>query len=89
MTADALTALGREALLLIAMASLPPLLASLAAGLLMGLFQAATQIQESTLASVPKLVAAGLALAGAGPWIASQLARFTVQLLALIPEVRL
>ena len=86
---DALTALGREALLLVALASLPPLLASLCAGLVVGVLQAATQVQEGSVSSVAKLAAAGLALAGAGPWIAAQLARFTARLLALLPEVQL
>ena len=47
----------------------------------MSLFQATTQIQESTLSVVPKLCAAVLALVIAGPWIGGQLTRFTTQLL--------
>jgi flagellar biosynthetic protein FliQ len=82
-----LWSLAREALLLVVLASLPPLAASLAVGLLVALAQAVTQVQESTLTVVPKLGAALVALAFAGPWIASMLGRFTSRLLLLLPEV--
>lgn len=85
MSSDLLLALGREALTLMVLASLPPVGASLAVGFLMGVFQATTSIQESTLSVVPKLVAAVLALAAAGPWIAQQLVRFTAQVLLSLP----
>ncbi|MCI0572157.1 MAG: flagellar type III secretion system protein FliQ [Myxococcaceae bacterium] len=87
MTEDTLLALGREALLLMVTASLPPILASLVAGLLMGLLQATTQIQESTLSVVPKLCAAVLALVVCGPWIGAQVTRFTQQLLLALAQV--
>ncbi len=87
MTQDVLLSLGREALLLMVLASLPPIGASLVVGFLMSLFQATTQLQESTLSVVPKLCAAVLALVLAGPWIASQLTNFTHQLLLIIAEV--
>ena len=87
MTQDVLLSLGREALLLMVLASLPPIGASLVVGFLMSLFQATTQLQESTLSVVPKLCAAVLALVLAGPWIAAQLTSFTHQLLLIIAEV--
>ena len=87
MTQDMLLTLGREALLLMVLASLPPVAASLVVGFLSSLFQATTQIQESTLSVVPKLAAAVGALVLAGPWIAGQLVRFTHQLLLAIAEV--
>ena len=87
MTQDVLLSLGREALLLMVLASLPPVGASLVVGFLMSLFQATTQLQESTLTVVPKLCAAVLALALAGPWIASELSRFAHQVLVVIAEV--
>jgi flagellar biosynthetic protein FliQ len=89
MTQDVLLTLGREALLLMVLASLPPIGASLLVGFAMSLFQATTQLQESTLSVVPKLCAAVLALVLTGPWIAGQLMRFTHQLLSLIAEVAL
>jgi flagellar biosynthesis protein FliQ len=69
-------ALGREALLLVLLVSAPPLLAALAAGLLTGVLQAATQVQEPALGVVPRLAAALAALGVAGPWIAARLVRF-------------
>ncbi len=87
MSEQMLLALSREALILMVLASLPPIGASLVVGFLMSLFQATTQIQETTLSVVPKLCAAVLALVLAGPWIAAQLARFTTQLLHALPAV--
>ena len=89
MTQDVLLVLGREALLLMVLASLPPIGASLVVGFLMSLFQATTQLQENTLSVVPKLCAAVLALVLAGPWISGQLTRFTHRLLMAIAEVAL
>jgi len=58
----ALLSIGREALLLMVVASAPPLLSSLVAGALFSALQAITSIQESTLSVVPKLMAAILSL---------------------------
>lgn len=82
-----LIGLGREALYLMVLVSLPPVGASLVVGFLMSVFQATTQLQENTLSVVPKLFAAALALVLAGPWIAAQLARFAIQVLKMIPSV--
>lgn len=87
MTQELLVALAREALLLMVLASLPPIGASLIIGFGMSVFQATTQIQESTLSVVPKLCAAVLALVIAAPWIGSQLGRFAAQLFAVLPQV--
>jgi flagellar biosynthesis protein FliQ len=87
MTQQMLLAVSREALWLMVLASLPPIGASLLVGFLAGLFQAATQIQESTLSIVPRLCAAVLALVITGPWIAQQLVRFTGQLLLALGTV--
>lgn len=87
MDTTSLVGLGREALLLMVLASAPPLLASLVVGFVMSLLQATTQIQESTLSVVPKLCAAVLALVLAGPWIGAQLSRFATELLLALPGV--
>lgn len=87
MAQDALLMLAREALLLMVLASLPPVAASLVMGLLVGVFQATTQLQDATLSVVPKLAAAVAALVVAGPWIAAQLARFTQHAFALVAQV--
>jgi flagellar biosynthetic protein FliQ len=85
---ELLMSLGREALLLMVLASLPPVLASLVTGVTMGLLQAATQVQEPTLSVVPRLCASVLALAVAFPWIGAQLLRFTAALLQTVGTVR-
>ncbi|MFN0063406.1 MAG: flagellar biosynthetic protein FliQ [Myxococcaceae bacterium] len=85
---DALLTLGKEALLLMLLGSLPAIMASLIAGFLSSLFQATTQIQDSTLSVVPKLAAAAVSLLLAGPWMARQLSRFAAQLLISIPWVQ-
>ena len=77
----------REALLLVVLLSLPPLLASLAVGLLTGLLQAMTQIQEQTLSYVPRMIAVFAALLIAGPWIMDQATRFARTLLAAVPAL--
>ncbi len=87
MTHEMMLAVGREALLLMVLASLPPVAASLVVGFFMSLLQATTQIQDGTLSVVPKLCAAVLALVIAAPWIGQQLSRFASQLLLALPGV--
>lgn len=74
---DFILQIAREGLLLVLIASAPPLLASMGVGLVVAVLQATTQIQEQTLTFVPKLVAVFLSLMIAGPWIGAQLLRFT------------
>ena len=88
MSTEALLAVGREALVLMVLASLPPVLAGLVAGLGMGVLQAVTQVQEPTLSVVSRLCAALLAFAVAFPWIGGQLLRFTSALLQAVGSVR-
>jgi flagellar biosynthesis protein FliQ len=78
----------REGLLLVLLLSAPPLLASMAVGLVVGVVQAATQIQDQALAFVPKLVVVLVVLAVTGPALGAQLVRFTTALLVAIPAVR-
>ena len=87
MSTELLLALGREALVLMVLASLPPVLASLVAGVTMGLLMAATQVQEPTLSVVPRLCAALLALGVAFPWIGAQLVRFTAAMFQAVEGV--
>jgi flagellar biosynthesis protein FliQ len=77
--------LGRQALELTVLVAGPLLLATLLAGLVVGVFQAATQINEMTLSFVPKLVAIFLALALAGSWMLGLLTDFTRRLYEAIP----
>lgn len=82
-----LLTLAKEALLLMVLASLPPIAASLVTGVVMSIFQATTQIQESTLSVVPRLAAAVLALVLFGPWIGGQLTAFATKVLWALPGV--
>ena len=75
--------LGREALLLALLLSAPPLLAALLVGLVTGLFQAATQLQEHAIGAVPRIAAVIASLLVTGPWIGARLARFAAEVLAL------
>lgn len=63
----------------------PILLAAVAVGVLMGLLQSVTQIQEQTLSFVPKFAAVGLVLAITGNWMLQEMVTFTTQLLDRIP----
>ena len=87
MDAETVIRIGQEALLLTLLVSAPPVLAAMAIGLLVSLFQAATQIQEQTLAIVPKIIAVYLVLVVFGLWILRQTVSFALQLLQGIGEV--
>lgn len=79
--------LAREALLMALVLSAPPLGAALVVGLLTGVAQAATQVQEPALGVVPRLAAVLGALAISGPWIGARLARFAGECLLLIARI--
>lgn len=87
MNADTVIELGRQSINLTVMLSAPLLLSALAAGLLIGMFQAATQIQDMTLSFIPKLVVLVVVLAAAGPWMLSSLVDYTRQLFDMIPTL--
>ena len=78
--------LGREAIMLTLLIGSPVLVAGMAVGLLIGLAQALTQIQEQTVAFVPKLVAMVFVLALTMPWLIEQLTEYTTTLIEQIPE---
>jgi flagellar biosynthesis protein FliQ len=83
----ALVSLGREAVTVVLLVSAPPLLAALAVGLVTGVLQAATQVQEQTLGVVPRLAAVFVALGVAAPWIGARVARFAVSCVDLLPRI--
>ena len=87
MDPDAVLHIGREALLLVLVLSAAPVLAAMAVGLLISLFQAATQIQEQTLTFVPKIIATFAVLAIAGMWMLQQLTHFANSLFDSIPLI--
>lgn len=87
MTPESVLDIARQALHLTMLLSGPLLLSALAVGLLIGVFQAATQIQEMTLSFIPKLIALVFALLLAGPWMLHVLVDFTRNLFASIPAL--
>lgn len=66
---------------------LPILVASLAVGLLVSIFQAVTQLQEPTLTFIPKILAVIAVLVFAGPWMMNTILSFTIDLWGLIPAI--
>jgi len=85
LTPETVLQVGQKALELTAMLASPLLLSALAVGLLIGMFQAATQINEMTLSFIPKLITLAVAMAVAGPWMLRLIMDFTRQLIGSIP----
>jgi type III secretion HrpO family protein len=82
MDASALAGLAQQALMLTLAVALPVLAVAALVGLIMAVMQAATQVQDPTLAHVPRLLAVAAALALTGPWIGRQIAAFAARVLA-------
>jgi flagellar biosynthesis protein FliQ len=76
---------GQEGLWMLLMVSAPVLLVVLVVGLVVSVFQAATQINEATLSFVPKIIAAVVVLAVAGPWMMTTLVEYLQRTLQAIP----
>ncbi|HRV77952.1 MAG TPA: flagellar biosynthesis protein FliQ [Thauera sp.] len=87
MTPTAVIELGRQAVEVTLMVSAPLFLAALVTGLIISIFQAATQINEMTLSFVPKLVAIFVTLVLAGPWMITLLTDFIRRLFESIPAM--
>ena len=85
MNAQAVLTFAQEALLLLLTVSLPVLLTVMVVGLVVSIFQAVTQINESTLSFVPKMVAAVVVFAVAGPWMISTIVEFIRRTFENIP----
>jgi flagellar biosynthetic protein FliQ len=86
MTPEAVLSFGRVAMETLIMVSAPVLLVALGTGLAVSLFQAVTQINESTLSFLPKLLAVMAALALSGPWMISVLVDWIRQVITSIPS---
>lgn len=82
MPAATLVHYGQQALLLVVAVSLPVLAAAAIVGFLVAAFQAASQIQDPTLAHLPRVVAVVAALALLGPWMGREVAAFAERMLA-------
>ena len=87
MTPETVMTIGQRALEMTMMLAAPLLLVALAVGLLVGIFQAATQINEMTLSFIPKLVGMAVALMVAGPWMLRELIGYTRALIESIPSL--
>lgn len=85
MTPEMVLAEGQDALYLTFLLASPLLVTALVVGLAVGMFQAATQINEMTLSFIPKLFAMAAALGLTGPWLLSMLMDFTTELYTSIP----
>ena len=87
MSPDLVMDIGREALWTISLLLAPMLLSALAAGLIIGMFQAATQINEMTLSFIPKLAVLILAMALAGPFMLELIVSYMHELVTSIPAM--
>ena len=87
MTPTTVIEIGRQAVEVTLLISAPLFIAALVTGLLISIFQAATQINEATLSFVPKLIVVFTTLIVAGPWMITVLTNFVQQLYGSIPNI--
>lgn len=88
MSPDNVIDIGREALTITVMLAAPLLLAALLTGLVVGLFQAATQINEQTLSFIPKLLSMVIVLVATGPWLLQVILDYTSNLITdVVPRI--
>ena len=87
MTPDTVMTIGQNTLEVVGMLTGVVLLPALAVGLIIAMFQAATQINEMTLTFIPKLVVVGLVLMLGGHWMINLLMNFSLDLINSIPEL--
>ena len=87
MTPEAVATIGREAIETVLLISAPMLGFGLVVGIMISIFQAATQIQEMTLTFVPKIVAVFIALLIFFPWMMQTMIEFTRELILSIPNM--
>lgn len=87
MTPETVMYLGRQAIEVALLLSGPLLLSALVIGLIISIFQAATQINEATLSFIPKLVGTFLVLILAGPWMLQMIVDYIRQLFERIPQL--
>ncbi len=87
MSPEAVMSIGQRALETLLLLSAPMLLTALFTGLVIGVFQAATQINEMTLSFIPKLLAMAAVFVVAGPWMLRLLVEYTRELFTSIPSL--
>jgi flagellar biosynthetic protein FliQ len=86
MTPQTVLTLAEQALTVTVLVAAPMLVTALAVGLVVSIFQAATQINEMTLSFIPKLLALFAVMVVAGPWMVATLVDYMQRLLANIPQ---
>ena len=87
MSADMAIQIGRDALIMVMLVSAPMLGLGLLVGIAVSVFQATTQIQEQTLAFVPKILAVFLAILIFGPWMLSLMVDYTRDIFINLPQM--
>jgi flagellar biosynthetic protein FliQ len=87
LTPQSVIGLIQQALQVLVLVSAPLLLTALVVGLIVSIFQAATQINEMTLSFIPKLLAMFLVFLLVGPWMLETMIDFTRQLFSSIPQI--
>ena len=87
MTPDTVIKLAEQSIYMIIIISAPMLLIALGVGLIVSVFQAMTQIQEQTLAFIPKILAVFLSIVFFGPWMLTLLLDFTRDLFQQLPSL--
>jgi flagellar biosynthetic protein FliQ len=87
MTPEMVMVIGQQALQTMILLAMPMLLVALSIGLFVGIFQAATQINEMTLSFIPKLIGMTAAIAIAGPWMLKLIIDYTRTLIINIPSL--
>lgn len=87
MTPEYVIEVGKQAIFVLLLVSAPILLSALLTGLVVSIFQAATQINEATLSFIPKLVVMFVTLIVAGPWMLEIMTDYIRRLFNSIPQI--
>jgi flagellar biosynthesis protein FliQ len=87
MTPEAVMTLAHQAMMIALLLAAPLLLVALVVGLVVSLFQAATQINETTLSFIPKLLAVAVTLVIAGPWMLTMMLDYLRHVLTSVPQL--
>ncbi|QCP47806.1 flagellar biosynthesis protein FliQ [Trinickia violacea] len=87
MTPESVMTLAHQAMMIALLLAAPLLLVALVVGLVVSLFQAATQINETTLSFIPKLLAVAVTLVIAGPWMMTMMLDYLRHILTSVPQI--
>lgn len=87
MTPESVMTIGRTALEIVILVSAPVLLVTLVVGLIVSVFQAATQINDASLSFIPKVIAVLVTFAIAGPWMLTVMTDYMRRVLTGLPGI--